>query len=478
MISWIKTNRIYLILAAILLLALFLRLYHINQPYLDHHSWRQTDTATIAQNFYYNGFNILSPELNTHGNESSVVELELQITPFLTALLYPIFGVQDWVGRVIPIIFSLLSIIFFYKITKLYFDEKLALFSTFIFSILPLNVFFSRVLMPESGMIFLLLAGLYYFSKFNKTDENKDFILALVFITFTFLSKLSTLYLLIPLSFIAFNRYGIKAFLNKKILLLFSIPLLITFMYYFYIHQTADIKLIPYRPGTDKWGSINIWFNVDFYKTLFIRLETIIFTQLGYLLFLIGIVIGFLETRAKFFYFWLLAVILYIFIIANGNFIHSYYQLPLLVVGSFFIGLVLYKIYQKKHFKLIAFGLAAFILYLSINNGQPLYRLYAISAFEAAEKLKEIDQQDSLVLSVLHRQDIRPELLYYANRKGWVIWPDQLSIETLEYYKNQGVKYIVMTQPFYLSALDINLQNYLRNHKIYQADSFVIFEKL
>ena len=101
----------------------------------------------------------------------------------------------------------------------------------------------------------------------------------------------------------------------------------------------------------------------------------------------------------------------------------------------------------------------------------PLYEMYAYPAYEAAMKLKEIDNLNSLILSVPHRSDIMPELLYYANRKGWVIWPDQLSFKKIEEYKNKDVKYMVMTLPDYLNE---KYQRYLNSKMICSENNFLI----
>ena len=39
------------------------RLINIGQPLFDVTMWRQTDTAAIARNFYYNGMNIFYPQV-------------------------------------------------------------------------------------------------------------------------------------------------------------------------------------------------------------------------------------------------------------------------------------------------------------------------------------------------------------------------------------------------------------------------------
>ena len=55
------------IIIGLMLFGLICRLYNLTAPLLDYHSWRQTDTAAIARNFYYNGFNILYPQIDWGG---------------------------------------------------------------------------------------------------------------------------------------------------------------------------------------------------------------------------------------------------------------------------------------------------------------------------------------------------------------------------------------------------------------------------
>ena len=44
------------------------RLVLINQPYIDHWSWRQSDVAAIARNFLQNGFRFGYPQIDWAGN--------------------------------------------------------------------------------------------------------------------------------------------------------------------------------------------------------------------------------------------------------------------------------------------------------------------------------------------------------------------------------------------------------------------------
>jgi len=51
-----KSCFIYFCLGLVMVLALVLRLYKIDIPLADHHSWRQADTAAVARNFVKENF--------------------------------------------------------------------------------------------------------------------------------------------------------------------------------------------------------------------------------------------------------------------------------------------------------------------------------------------------------------------------------------------------------------------------------------
>jgi len=52
------------LVSVVLSLGVLPRLVKISQPFVDKWSWRQTDVAMIAENFYLHGFNIFYPQIN------------------------------------------------------------------------------------------------------------------------------------------------------------------------------------------------------------------------------------------------------------------------------------------------------------------------------------------------------------------------------------------------------------------------------
>src|SRR3989304_1883280 len=156
----------------IIFLTIVTRVYHITFPVIGWHAWRQSDTATIARNFFYNGFNILYPQINFNGNGTGYVESEFHIYPFIVSLLYAVFGVEDMIGRIVSVIFSMFTVYGIYLLVKKIMNEDIALWSSFIYAILPLNIFYGRAFMPEAAMLMCSVYSIYFFSEWID-KENK-----------------------------------------------------------------------------------------------------------------------------------------------------------------------------------------------------------------------------------------------------------------------------------------------------------------
>ncbi len=148
----------------IILLALSVRLVAINAPYTSIHWIKQLQIAPIAKHFYEDGYNILWPETDYSADRPGYIEIEFQLVTFLTALLYPVFGIHEWVGRAVAISFSIGSLILLYGLLRRYLGDRPATFGLLFFAFAPANWYFSRVLMSEPLMLFFSIGVVYFFS--------------------------------------------------------------------------------------------------------------------------------------------------------------------------------------------------------------------------------------------------------------------------------------------------------------------------
>src|SRR5216117_4395268 len=82
------TGGAYKLLITIWIFAVAIRLTLIDQPYVDHWSWRQSDVAAIARNFFEHGFRFGYPQIDWAGGSAGYVGAEFPILPFLAAICY------------------------------------------------------------------------------------------------------------------------------------------------------------------------------------------------------------------------------------------------------------------------------------------------------------------------------------------------------------------------------------------------------
>ena len=148
-----------------------LRFYQIDQPFIDATNWRQSDTATIADNFYQGNWNILYPEISWNGPGHNYVGYEFQIVTYITSLLYRILGQHHWVARSVTIIFGLWGIFAFYQLVQSIWGDKHALVSAAVIAILPGQAYVDRSFLPDPVMLSLVVTSVWLLVAYLQTER-------------------------------------------------------------------------------------------------------------------------------------------------------------------------------------------------------------------------------------------------------------------------------------------------------------------
>lgn len=447
----------------ILFLALLLRLYHIDFPVGGWQDWRQADTAAMARNFYENGFNLFYPQIDWGGNSSGFVESEFPIYPFVVSIVYRFFDVNDMWGRILSVLFSLSTIYGLYLLTKKYLSEKAALWAAFIYAIIPLNIYFGRAFMPESAMLMCSIWGIYWFALWLEGSRARDFILAAAFVSLAVLLKIPTLHLGLPLLFLAWLRFRSNTFKMKTLWLFALLILLPVAAWYYHAHQLflqSGLSFGIWGFGTDKWGNFDIIITPKFYnRILFQSIAERHLTYAGFLLFVIGLFLKRKSNEEKLFDYWLLAVLIYFLIVAKGNQVHDYYQLPFILPAVAYIGKVFDKyvhtdsIRHAFRTKPLVFSFLALCLmgmftlsYLRYDLFMNHYETYDTALFRLTSAVQRSTTKSDLVVAV---SENNPIVLYRCDRKGWNSSPEELDSTSLSDKKNRGAKFLVGETSFF-----------------------------
>ncbi len=449
----------------ILGLALMLRLYHVDFPVAGWHSWRQADTAAIARNFSENGFRLFYPQIDWGGNSSGIVETEFQIYPFLVSLLYALFGVHDIIGRILSVCFSMGTIYALFLLVRKYFSERIALWSAFIYAIVPLNIYYGRAFMPESALLLCSVLGVYFFSQWLDHRNPREFVMAWFCVTLAVLLKLPTLYLGLPLLYLAWLRHGTSTFKQWTLWLFALLVLVPVALWYYHAHRLyleSGLTFGIWGFGTDKWGNLDIILTPKFYNDVFLKsIAERHLTYFGVVPFLVGLSIKRNTKEERLFDFWVVAVIAYFLIAARGNQVHEYYQLPFMVPAVVYAGRAFDK-YLVAHVSSVhqAFGegqsislfftlclVGVFVLsYLRYHRFMSS-ETFNSSLFRLSTAVRNSTSKRDLVVSV---SDGNPIVLYRCERKGWICGSDQLKgPEFLSNKRKAGAKYLIGETSFF-----------------------------
>ena len=496
-----KKNLFRLVFWLILLsTSVLVRLYHFHSAIDDHHVWRQTDTAAISRNFFEEDFNILHPRIDWRGNTTGEVECEFPLYQWLVAGFYKITGnVQEEAGRGLSIISFIVTLVLLYRLSREYFGKLSASLSVIILSFLPMAIFFTRAFMPESMMLMGTLGTLYYYKKYIELNSTRCLLMSIMFGMIAFSVKIPSLYIGIPMMAIALDKDGFKTFKRIGNWVYAVLTLLPTAGWYLHSHnlyKKTGLTFGIWDIGHDKWGNLNIWTGAELYKTLLGRMWGSLFTSTGFILLVSSIFILFFSRKIKekkIMLWWLFSLTIYFMLIARGNLIHDYYQLPFILPASILVGFGLSELStSNKSFMIFSISFVSIYL-ISINFVDEISKIrilkyavmvcitfywfahsiktrgvvanavlvicitlilmesfYQIRGFyrhntiltEASECVRNLIDTNKRAV-IIYDRGRQPDMFYFTHLKGWAVKTSK-PVSYLENFINSGAGYVIV----------------------------------
>ena len=435
------------ILLLIILLAFGLRLYRIDAPLADWHSWRQADTSAVSRNFVKKGFDFLHPRFDDLSNIPSGLEnpegyrfVEFPVYSLFQATLFkslPAISLEVW-GRLVSILFSIGSLLFLYLIVRKHLGEKTALLAAFFFASLPFNIYYSRVILPEPLMLFASLGMIYFFDKWIDKNWWLDGLMAILLTVLSLLIKPFTLVLLLPISYLGWRKWGF----NKSNWLRF-------FLFFF----LASLPFVWWRwwmsrfpEGIPAYGWLfneaDIRLKGAFFYWLFAeRIGKLILGYWGLIPLGLGLILKPSRKEGWFFYWWLVAILAFFVIIAGGNVRHDYYQVIAIPIICVFLAKGIYFLLAKpkRGFSritnyLLLITVVLFMLAFSWFQVRDFFNINNSVIVEAGQAVDRLVPKEAKVIAPYGGDTA---FLYQTNRQGWPV-----GIE-IEKFKNLGAGYYV-----------------------------------
>jgi len=467
----IKYKRVILIL--IVLLGLVMRLYGINMPLVDSHQVRQAQTAMMARNLYEDNMNIFRTRLDVFGNQPGYIILEFPLMHAITALLYYLFGVQDIIGRLVSVAFSVGAMFLMYGLARQFLSVVGAFAALILYVFSPMNIFFSRAFMPESSMMFFMVGSIYYFLKWLDRQTFILYLTAIVFAAIACLTKPTAVLIFAPILvawFLKYRRELFKRFDFWFYVFLTMMPIILWGAYANYFNAKIPYCTFSYA---DSWlqiirshGTIIHWLDPKFYTFVGGSIMFLLLTPLGFIGTVAGVFCVGKEDRNKILYFWLGATIVYFYLLAAGTSGHIYYHLLLLPVAAIFFGFTIEWLFSKQRLikevfnrKTVLYLGGVFLLLVSICYviGYAKYFQYMYGnrmpyVLEISEIIKNnvpknrfiVDNESGLLTSVIS---------YYSHSKAHPFVVGDSAIADLEYFRTQGATTFATMETSYGSSI-------------------------
>ena len=326
------------------------------------HSWRQSDTASTARNFYKESGNIFYPRIDMREDKMGITGMEFPLYQYVISLLYRLFQKDGDLFGLLVSWFSYLLI--FFSLKSLFPNiQTISLLQSFFFTVILFQ--WAHKFMPELFGLSLCLGGLVLYLRGHVVVSSILLLLgALVrpfFIFFYF-----------PMVRDVFFSTLKKNVLWKQIFSgIASLGIFSAWYFWWNPHLIETYGIKYFYTGAFTWKNIFLFFDYKFYLTL---IDALLFSYINPLFivpFVLGIVSFYNSIEYRPFFYTCLIPLCIIPIVSQYHFvIHPYYLLafaPLLVMSQA-VGLDIVK--KKRLYRLSFFlGLCLTLCLLWLFGG-------------------------------------------------------------------------------------------------------------
>ncbi|MFE5317767.1 ArnT family glycosyltransferase [Paenibacillus sp. NPDC056579] len=465
--GWLVTLLVFMFIAA-------LRIPYItNSPY-EYDSWRQSDTESIALNFIGHRFHILYPQLNYDGPLPNYVQLEFQITTWIIAILYQLFGQHYALARAVPILFFIGSAYFLYRIGKSYFSPSIGWLAVLIYGMLPVSILYSRAIMPESAALFFMLGAFYWFSEWRDSRKRWLLIMAGLFTALAISQKIPTIFVGIPMLWMAATAYRWRMFAKWELWLFAVIALLPPFLYFRWLSTIAEFPFVSGIASKHILPNLLTSITTDAAQRFFVEQLPETFTWYGVAMFVCGLLV--LNWKRQYpIGIWAIAMIIeLVTIVATIRF--NYYLIftgPLVAL----LGAKLFHMLNQWILgRLVSVAWLLLLAYHSCLIVAPILDYQLNQVLQQAEVVQKLTKPDDLI--VVGTDD--PSLLNASHRRGWRVGNTMPGdpVAELQYFVNHGAAYFVPLQGT-IYGDDGTLHQYLlANYPLLEAKNGLSIYKL
>lgn len=453
-----------IILSIILVVALALRLYKINTPLADFHSWRQVDTAAVGRNFVKDGFNLMMPRYDDLSNIQTGIEnpngyrfVEFPIYSAIFAFFYrylPITSLEIY-ARLTTVMFSLVIISILYYLALKEHSRTAAIFASIIYAVMPFYVFFSRVVLPETTALAFMFISIWMLYLYLEAKKKHVFLLlgSIIMYALSLLVKPTTIFYSIAIGYLFIIHYKFDVFKKWQSYIFPVLGIAPFIAWRLYIQQ------FPEGIPASGWliSSVNTYQGVQniFFRPAYFRwmlMER--FGQLIFGIYMSGFfILGFLAKTKKYLLISiLLSAVVYLLTFQGGNLQHEYYQTLILPAVALVTGVGIAQVLNSRSVFNPFLAYPTVIIILCLSFVFSYYRVkdyynYSQELVQIAKLITSFTKEDDLIVTDTTGDTT---LLYLSDRKG-----APATYKSISELKQMGYDYFVTSKKDVSESLKI-----------------------
>lgn len=424
----IPNSLIFIILFSILSLGLLVRLYKIDSPIADWHSWRQVDTASVTRIYQKEGLDLLKPRYF----DISMVQTGYPNPEGLRYVEFPIFNLIHYYvlsltplsieisGRLISIFFALITSLSLFVIGNKLKGRVVGLLSAATYLLLPYNIFFTRVILPDPMGVSFLTISIAFIVYFLESEKKRYIYLFSIFFSLAMLTKPFAIFFAIPIFYLIYRKYGLKKILSKPVysaVLFISLAPFIAWRGY----MNYGERFVGTPHSSWMFNGDGIRFRPAFWYWIFgERIGNLIMGVWGVPMLMLGALTLNKKTRSLAIF--LVGSLLYLFTIATANVRHDYYQIYIIpsvsILFAFGVSWFWENISDKKVL-LVSFMISiASMFVVGWYNVRDFYKVNRPQMVTAGQAIQKLTNPDDKVIAPYNGDTA---FLYHTDRFGWPI---------------------------------------------------------
>lgn len=211
-----KTKTTWIVCISIGLIAAYLWLWGVNDPYVGSYNTNNNYLSLAAKNYLRFGYLRLKFFPTYFAGQNLPFQVDYYLHhPILIYLLvtipFTLFGFQNWVVHVVPFIFAVGSLVVLYEIGAYLWNRSIGIWAVVLAALFPMSSFYWKYIFFEQICLFFNLLVVYVFLKYIKEKQEKYLKYVFLFSLFSMLADWGGLYLLVPLTIFFFSNYRQQA---------------------------------------------------------------------------------------------------------------------------------------------------------------------------------------------------------------------------------------------------------------------------